>query len=107
MEALLGWGDGGLEGDMGLGARRPPVTPPGHQPTHTNQTPSETTAWGDGPLVGVQSAGWPVQGALADDVEVEVEDGLARTGSVVDHDAVVFEAGVGGDPLRDEQQVAE
>ena len=28
MGASLGWGDGGLEGDMGLGARRPPVTPP-------------------------------------------------------------------------------
>ena len=58
-------------------------------------------------LAGPQLTGWPAQWAVAENVEVEVEDGLARAGSVVDHDAVVFEAGIRGDLICDEQQVAE
>jgi len=118
MGASLGWGDGGLEGDMGLSQDGPigpsqqanPQDSPPMAPRHPTRAPNPSKAaigCSETPPAGPQLTGWPIEGAVADDVEVEVEDGLARAGSVVDHDAVVFEAGIGGDPICDEQQVAE
>ena len=44
---------------------------------------------------------------LEEDVDVEVEDGLAGAGAVVHDEAGVGEAGLAGDVRRDEQQVPE
>ena len=93
----LGGGGGKPEGGMGF-------EPDGLLSPHPGNAAIGCT---EAPRVGAPLAGWPIEGAVADDVEVEVEDGLARTGPVVDHDAVAFEASIGGDLLGDEQQVAE
>lgn len=58
---------------------------------------------------GVGSAGGPGEVASAEDVEVDVEDGLADVGAVVDDEAVagLFEALFAGDFGAGEHELAE
>lgn len=75
--------------------------------------PNLTYLWGNtitnrSPTPGGNSTGGPFHLATAEDVEVEVIDGLAAVGTVVNHDAIaVFESDLGGDSLGGQEQMSE